>query len=164
MAAKIPNPTKNTLPAAAREKSIALLNQVLADLLDLWGQVKHAHWNVKGPQFHPLHLLFDTLAEELDGHADEVAERAVALSGAVGGTARAVAAASKLPEFPAGTTDGLAVVGALVERYAAVGGRARDGIGEADEAGDPGTADLLTGLARDLDKNLWFLEAHLQRG
>lgn len=164
MAAKKLFPTSITLPAAAREKMVPLLNQVLAELLDLWSQVKHAHWNVKGAQFHQLHLLFDTLAEELDGHADEVAERAVALGGTATGTARAVSAASKLPDFPAGTCECLAVVAVLVERYAAVGGSAREGIRTAADAGDEGTADLLTGLVRDLDKNLWFLEAHLQRG
>src|SRR4051812_30554474 len=56
--------TRIDLPADRRKKLIALLNQHLADTFDLYGHAKHAHWNVKGPQFHQLHELFDDLADE----------------------------------------------------------------------------------------------------
>ena len=58
--------TRNDLPAKAREEMIALLNRQLADTFDLMSQVKQAHWNVKGPQFFPLHELFDKLAEGIE--------------------------------------------------------------------------------------------------
>ena len=48
-------PTRNDLPAEARTKLVALLNQQLADSIDLYSQTKHAHWNVKGPTFIALH-------------------------------------------------------------------------------------------------------------
>jgi hypothetical protein len=69
------------LPADARKKLIALLNQHLADTFDQFGQSKQAHWHVKGPQFHQLHELFDDLAEQLEGYVDLIAERATALGG-----------------------------------------------------------------------------------
>ena len=58
--------TRNDLPAAVREKIIALLNQQLADTFDLYSHTKQAHWNVKGLQFFQLHELFDKLAEEVE--------------------------------------------------------------------------------------------------
>jgi len=92
--------TRNDLPADARQKLIKLLNQQLADTTDLRTQTKHAHWNVKGPNFIALHKLFDELAEQLSEFADEIAERATALGGVATGTARVVAANSRVPEFP----------------------------------------------------------------
>lgn len=156
--------TSHDLPAKVRGQVIPLLNQQLADTTDLFTQVKTAHWNVKGPHFIALHELFDKLAEELEGHADTVAERVTALGGLAVGTLRQAAAASRLLDLPAGTVDGRAVVQALVERYAGLAATTRAAIDAATALGDAGTADLFTGLSRDLDKSLWFLEAHLQVG
>ena len=86
--------TRIDLSAERREKMVAVLNQQLADTFDLHSQAKQAHWNVKGPQFHQLHELFDTLAEQLSGYVDLIAERATALGGTALGTARMSAAAS----------------------------------------------------------------------
>ena len=71
--------TQNNLPEPIRRKSIDLLNQHLADVLDLGLQAKQAHWNVKGPHFIGLHELFDKVAEELEEFTDDIAERAVEL-------------------------------------------------------------------------------------
>ncbi len=155
-------PTRIDIPADARTKLIAILNQHLADSTDLFTQVKHAHWNVKGPTFIALHKLFDEFAGDLVEAIDETAERATALGGVANGTVRAAAAASRLPEFPADTSGANAVVTALAERYAALAKTAREAIDATDKLGDKGTADLFTGQSRDLDQALWFLEAHLQ--
>lgn len=155
-------PTRIDLPTESRTKLIALLNQQLADTTDLYTQTKHAHWNVKGPNFIALHELFDKLAEEVLESVDEIAERATALGGAVGGTARHVAAASKLPEFPADVFGGSGIVAALADRFAQLTKSTRAAIDTATELGDADTADLFTGQSRELDKSLWFLEAHLQ--
>jgi starvation-inducible DNA-binding protein len=141
---------------------VELINRQVAGTLDLMTQTKHAHWNCKGPQFIALHELFDDLAEGLEKHLDEIAERATALGGFVNGTVRMAAAGSELEEFPAAVTEGLAQVKALSERYAALGASVRAAIDDAEEAEDKGTADLFTDMSRDLDKYLWFLEAHLQ--
>ena len=157
-----PFSTRIDLPADKREKLIDILNQHLADTFDLMSQTKFAHWNVKGPNFYQLHKLFDELAEGLEEHVDEIAERVTALGGVATGTARQAAASSRVPEFPAGVHKGLDVVAALADRYAAVGSAVRAAIDEADDLGDKDTADLFTSVSRDLDQSLYFLEAHLQ--
>jgi starvation-inducible DNA-binding protein len=156
--------TSNDLPAEQREQLVALLNQQLADTFDLMSQTKEAHWNVKGPNFYQLHELFDELATSLLGHVDSIAERATALGGLATGTVRMAASATRLPEFPLEVTRDLEVVGCLVERYASLATTTREAIGTADELGDADTADLFTEVSRDLDKHLWFLEAHVQEG
>lgn len=155
-------PTRNDLSADTREQSIQLLNQNLANLTDLYSQTKHAHWNVKGPHFWELHKLFDQLAEGLEEHVDETAERATALGGVAKGTVRMAASDSGLDDFPEGTHAGMDVVRTLADRYAAAGKAAREGIDQADEAGDTDTSDLLTAVSRYLDQSLYFLESHLQ--
>jgi len=69
--------TKNDLREKTRRTMIDLLNQELADVLDLGLQAKQAHWNVKGPHFIGLHELFDKVAEEMEELTDDMAERAV---------------------------------------------------------------------------------------
>jgi starvation-inducible DNA-binding protein len=79
---------------------VDLLNQHLADAVDLVYQAKQAHWNVKGPSFIALHQLFDVLLEEIEEHVDNLAERAVALGGTACGTVRVAAGRSRLAEYP----------------------------------------------------------------
>lgn len=150
------------LPDPTRVAMIRLLNQELADTTDLYSQTKQAHWNVKGIHFFQLHLLFDQLAEKRQGEADELAERATELGGYALGTVRMAAGSSRLPEIPTGINAGVDYVQALVERYGIHANAMRAAIDEADEAGDKDTADLFTEISRDLDKDLWFLQAHLQ--
>ncbi len=154
--------TRIDLPAATRDKVIALLNQQLADTFDLFSQIKQAHWNVKGLHFIALHELFDKLAEETEDYVDDIAERATALGGVAIGTARAAGKVSRLPEFPLEGVPGKAAVEALVERYALLAASTRKAIETSGAAGDADTSDLFTGVSRGLDKSLWFLEAHLQ--
>lgn len=155
-------PTRNDLKPDTRRKMVALINEQVAGTLDLMTQTKHAHWNCKGPHFIGLHELFDDLAEGLEKHLDVIAERATAVGGFVNGTVRMAAGATQLEEYPATITDGLAHVEALSDRYAALAASVRAAINEADDAGDKDTADMFTDMSRDLDKYLWFLEAHLQ--
>lgn len=154
--------TRIDLPADRREKLIALLNQQLADTFDLYSQSKQAHWNVKGPQFHQLHELFDDLAEELQGYTDLIAERATALGGTALGTVRMSAEASRLNEYPLDAGGSMQHVEALAERFAALAATMCAAIDAAEDLGDADTADLFTEVSRGLDKSLWFLEAHLQ--
>ena len=155
-------PTRNDLPADARTVLVDLLNAALADLTDLSTQTKYAHWNVKGPHFIALHELYDKLYTDLVGPIDEVAERITALGGIAKGTVRQTAASSRLTEFPSDVVDGRATTVALADRFAAVAKTTRAAIDRTASLGDADTADLLTGLSRQLDKALWFLEAHGQ--
>jgi starvation-inducible DNA-binding protein len=154
--------TKNDLPEATRAKAIQLLNARLADCKDLQTQVKQAHWNVKGPNFISLHLLFDKINDDVEDNVDEIAERAVQLGGVAEGTARTVARRSTLAEYPAAVPDGRGHVEALSSALAAFGAAARKGIDESNDLGDLDTADLFTEVSRGIDKWLWFVEAHLQ--
>ena len=81
-------PTKNDLPEAARREAVELLNQRLADCIDLQTQCKQAHWNVKGPTFIALHKLFDEINEDVEEYVDLIAERVVQLGGIAEGTVR----------------------------------------------------------------------------
>jgi starvation-inducible DNA-binding protein len=154
--------TKNDLPEATRVKAIELLNARLADCKDLQTQVKQAHWNVKGPNFISLHLLFDKINDDVEEYVDEIAERAVQLGGVAEGTARMVAKRSSLAEYPASAVDGRSHVEALSSALAAFGAAARKAIDQSDVLGDQDTADLFTEVSRGIDKWLWFVEAHLQ--
>jgi starvation-inducible DNA-binding protein len=150
------------IPAEKRTQIIGMLNQHLADTLDLHSQVKQAHWNVKGMNFYQLHLLFDELATELEGFVDLIAERVTTLGGIALGTVRMAASASVLPEYPVGAIDGKEHIEALVERYGQYTSRVRTAIDDSAVLGDQDTADLYTEISRAVDMRLWFLEAHLQ--
>jgi starvation-inducible DNA-binding protein len=154
--------TRNDLSAEVREKAIQLLNQHLADSIDLYSQTKQAHWNVKGPQFYQLHELFDKLAEEIEDHVDTLAERVTSLGGIARGTTRLAAAASRLSAYPAEAITGRQHLEALAVRFAALATTTRAAIDIAGKLGDAGTADLFTEVSRALDKALWFLESHIQ--
>ncbi len=153
--------TRNDLGANARKTSVGVLNASLVDTIDLTNAVRMAHWTVKGPQFIGLHELFEGFYAALGVTTDEIAERCVQLGGTPDGTTQAVGAATRLAPYPADLTDGMAHVAALSERYAALGATVRAGIDTVDQAGDADTADLMTDFSRQLDKQLWMLEAHL---
>ena len=156
------HPTKNPLPLASREPLVALLNSRLASAIDLQLQAKHAHWNVKGPNFIALHELFDKVYETAAEAVDELAERAVQLGGNAQGTLAGVARETKLRAYPAAISAGADHVEALGHALSAFGTQVREAIELAEEYGDPATADMLTGMAESVEKQLWFVEAHQQ--
>jgi starvation-inducible DNA-binding protein len=158
--AERPFPTKNDVPEPLRARLVVLLNQLLADAVDLQTQTKSAHWNVKGPNFIALHKLFDEVHASVADYADLLAERAVQLGGVAEGTARIVARRSDLEEYPQGIAEGGRHVEALSVALAMFGADIRRAIDEAEGLGDRGTADLFTEVSRGIDKALWFVEAH----
>jgi starvation-inducible DNA-binding protein len=154
--------TRNDLKSNVKKASIELLNARLADAIDLALLTKQAHWNLKGLQFIAIHEMLDGFRTAVDGHVDIIAERAVQLGGTAFGTAQTVAEKTTLKPYP---TDIYRIgdhLAALIERYGAVANAVRAAIDDADEAGDADTADIFTAFSRDLDKSLWFLEAHVQ--
>lgn len=132
------------------------------DLRDLHIQTKLAHWNVKGLQFQSLHELFDVLAGHVDGFVDLMAERVTALGGQALGTTQMIASSSRLPKYPLELRDGKDHLAALADRFGLCANHVRAAIDKSSELGDQDTADLFTEVSRQLDKDLWFLEAHLQ--
>jgi starvation-inducible DNA-binding protein len=115
---------------------------------------------VKGPNFIALHELFDKIAESIEDQIDTIAERVTALGGTAHGTLAAVARGTSLKPYPEDISNGAAHVEALATVLADFGKKVRAAIDEAAKFGDAGTSDLFTGISRETDKNLWFLEAH----
>lgn len=153
-------PSQNDLPEAVRLPLIALLNQNLADAIDLGLQAKQAHWNIKGPQFVSLHAMFDEMAEVLEELADELAERAVELGGLAEGTLQSVAAVSRLPAYDQTLLAGMEHVRVLGLALAQLTRSTRAAIEVATAGGDATTADVFTEVTRATDKLLWKLSAH----
>jgi starvation-inducible DNA-binding protein len=155
--------TRNDIPAATRKSVNELLNARLADAIDLGTQIKHAHWNVKGPSFIALHELFDEIAQTVADQIDTIAERVTALGGTARGTLVSVSRATSLKPYPEEISDGMDHVEALSAVVADFGRKVRAAIEESAKLGDADTSDLFTGVSRETDKNLWLLEAHLSR-
>jgi starvation-inducible DNA-binding protein len=153
--------TPSPLPEAARVAIAKVLNEQLATGLDLHSQIKLAHWNVRGPQFAALHPLFEQFAIQIAIHNDAIAERAVTLGALAIGTARQVAAGSKLAEYPVTTTRDLEHVAALAERFDTYLEGIRGARVTAEQHGDVVTFDLLGGAVEEFEKNAWFLRATL---
>lgn len=145
-----------------RQQIIAILNARLADAVDLGIQAKLAHWNVRGLHFIALHELFDKVVDTVAESADELAERIGQLGGIVVGNVHEVAKNTSLGAFPSNISKDKDIVAALTQGLAGFANAIRKDIDTTDALGDAVTADLLTGVARDIDKYLWFVEAHLQ--
>ncbi len=154
--------TRNNLSSNAKSVSIDLLNARLADGIDLALATKQAHWNLKGPQFIGIHLMLDGFRTEQDEWNDTMAERAVQLGGTALGTTQTVSAMTKLAPYPTDTYAVADHLAALIDRFSTYANALHDSIDQADEAGDADAADIFTEVSRGIDKQLWFLEAHVQ--
>lgn len=154
--------TRNSLPEKNRIEIASLLQDRLADSIDLMLQAKQAHWNVKGPHFIALHELFDKVYNNTAAYVDSIAERIVQLGGTAQGTIRAAAKQSSLPEYPLDITSGSKHVAELAHAIAFYGELIREGIALASQLEDADTADIFTEISRGADANLWFVEAHEQ--
>lgn len=145
-----------------RQQLIDILNARLADAVDLGIQAKLAHWNVRGMHFIALHELFDKVAGKAGDHADELAERIGQLGGVVKNNLQGVAKNTSLGAFSCEISKDKDILGALIQALAGFANNVRKDIDTTADLGDAVTADLLTGVARESDLNLWFVEAHLQ--
>ncbi len=150
------------LSEPARQAVSKSLNELLANGLDLHSQIKVAHWNIKGPGFAALHPLFETFALGLAAHNDSVAERAVTLGAKAYGTARHVAANSKITEYPQETTRDLEHVKLLAERIEQYLVQSRSTRAVAEQNADTDTVDLTTAVISEFEKHAWFLRASLE--
>lgn len=146
----------------ARKTAVSELNARLADGLALSMAIKQAHWNVKGINFIAVHELFDTVHANLEAHLDVFAERVQVLDGVAIGTAEAVAKSSTLREYPTDLVKSADHIREICARMRDHGEKLRAAIDVTDEAGDANTADIFTAASRTADKDLWFLESHLE--
>ncbi|GEM_PF-5398845 len=139
-----------------RKHMVEMLNQRVADLTDLFVQTKLAH-------FIAYHELFDKLAGHIPDLIDTVAEQAASLGGAVGKPVQFIASETSDPPWPLDENKDLAVLETLTERWFIVANSVREAV-DTSANKDPGTSDLFTEVCRQLDKNLWYLDAHLTDG
>lgn len=156
------NPTRNDMPEKVRQQACELLAPALAEAIHLHLQAKEAHWNVKGKDFYQLHELFDKVADAAHAWSDDLAERITALGGTAEGNPPVLVQRSKLPPNPTSSSAAREHIAAIADSLAAFGKRCRDGIARTADGGDAGTSDLFTEIVRESDKNLWFVESHLQ--
>jgi starvation-inducible DNA-binding protein len=146
----------------ARVASVDGLNDLLADTMALRDLYKKHHWQVSGPTFHSLRLLFDEHADEQSELVDAIAERIQTLGGICIATAHDVAALTKIERPPRGREEVPVQISRLLEAHEHVLIAARALARKAAEMGDDGTDDLLVSqVVRTNERQVWFLSEHV---
>lgn len=148
------------IPEAQREQITQGLSRLLADSYLLYLKTHNFHWNVTGPQFESLHLLFETQYTELAEAIDEIAERIRALGAFAPASFATYLKLASIQEEE-GHPDATAMVEQLVADHEAVAKTARSLFPFLDEAQDEATADLLTQRLSLHEKTAWMLRSHL---
>lgn len=149
------------LAESAARQSVTNLNQVLADTITLRDLYKKHHWQVAGPTFYPLHLLFDKHYEEQNELVDVLAERIQSLGGVSLAMAADVAETTIIPRPPRGREEVPVQISRLLHAHEVVLKEARTMARQAAEAGDDGTNDLLVSdVIRTNEKQVWFVSEH----
>ena len=150
------------LDETACESSINNLNQLLADTMTLRDMYKKHHWQVAGPTFYQLHLLYDKHHGEQDELVDSIAERVQLLGGVSIAMAPDVAETTIIPRPPRGREEVPVQISRLLEAHEFILKEARTMAREASEVGDDGTNDLLISqVIRTNELQTWFLSEHL---
>jgi starvation-inducible DNA-binding protein len=165
---------RNSRPAAAaapiinigisekhRVKIAEGLSKLLADTYSLYLKTHNFHWNVEGPMFNTLHVMFMDQYTELWTALDAIAERIRSLGYPAPGTYREFSRLTSIPETD-GVPDALEMVRLLVEGHEAVARTARAAFPAADKGGDESTADLLTQRLQVHEKTAWMLRSLLK--
>ena len=139
------------------------LSKLLADEFVLYTKTRNAHWNVEGPDFHSMHLFFESQYEELDEIMDSVAERIRMLGHYAPATLKSFLQLTHLGELTERSNDSLGFIRELVEDHDSIIQFLRGNITPfANEYGDAGTSDFVTGLMETHEKMVWFLRSHLK--
>ena len=148
------------LPDKSTDKIAAILYQLLADETVLTFLTRDAHWNVTGPLFHPLHEMFGTQYDALDGQLDEIAERIRAIGRPLNGRLSAISKQASLKEGKS-TSDASKLIEILLEGHESIIRGLRKSVDETAKLGDNGTSDFLTGLMESHEKTAWMLRSSL---
>jgi starvation-inducible DNA-binding protein len=150
------------LSATARTQSCQLLNVILADTTILYALYKKSHWNVAGPTFYQLHLLFDKHAEEQLELVDQIAERVQMLGGISVGDPRHAAELTSIERPPDGSEEVPVTLDRLLDAHEIIIEKVRSAIEKTEESGDMGTNDMLMGdVLRRNEMQVWFIAEHV---
>ncbi|RYY49035.1 MAG: DNA starvation/stationary phase protection protein [Chitinophagaceae bacterium] len=145
------------------KKIYALLNKTLADANVFYIKLRKFHWNIKGPDFMEYHLLFEKQYEGVEKAIDEIAERISSLGGVAVGTTAEFAKLSQLKESPGKVPSELEMLKELLADHETMIRSLRDAIEKCDEDyKDAGTADFLTDLIREHEKNAWKIRQYIK--
>src|SRR6201989_2861960 len=151
--------TPKNLQAVATE-----LSKLLADEFVLYTKTRNAHWNVEGNDFHSMHIFFETQYEQLDEVMDSVAERIRQLGHYAPATLQSFLSLTHLTEKLGERNDSPGFIKELVMDHEAIIVFIRENINRvANDYGDAGTSDFLTGLMEEHEKMAWMLRAHLPK-
>ena len=142
---------------------VGLLQGRLHALNDLYLTLKHAHWNLVGPNFIAVHELLDAQADAVRVMTDDVAERIATLGGVAQGTAGALVAERPWDDYGIGRADTSIHLSALDASYTRVIEGTREAV-TVSGVNEPVTEDLLIGQLRGLEKSQWLVRAHLATG
>jgi starvation-inducible DNA-binding protein len=150
------------LAETAARQSVDNLNQILADTITLRDLYKKHHWQVAGPTFYQLHLLFDKHYETQNEFVDTIAERIQMLGGISLAMAADVAEATNIPRPPKGREEVPVQISRLLHAHEIIIEEARSMARQAAESGDDGTNDLLVGtIIRGNEQQVWFVAEHV---
>ncbi len=146
----------------ARASVATALNNTLADTYTLYMKTHAYHWNVTGPQFHTLHVMFEEQYNEMWAALDEIAERVRALGVFAPTSGKQFAELTALDNADASPPAATTMVERLLSDHETLIKRARDGLAIAEEAGDAASADLLTVRIQTHEKTAWMLRSMTQ--
>jgi starvation-inducible DNA-binding protein len=138
------------------------LNLLLADTITLRDLYKKSHWQVAGPTFYQLHLLFDKHHDEQDEIVDEIAERIQLLGGVSLAMAHDIAETTRIARPPRGREEPPVQISRLLDAHEIIIGHCRELAKRASTLGDDGTNDLVVSdVLRTNELQIWFLSEHL---
>jgi starvation-inducible DNA-binding protein len=145
-----------------RQQSVTMLNQLLADTMTLRDLYKIHHWQVVGPTFYQLHILYDKHYEEQSVLVDSIAERIQILGGVAIAMAPDVAELTSIPRAPKDREEAPIQVSRLLEAHQIILKHCHDYAKKADDAGDDGTNDLVvSSVMRTNEMQVWFISEHV---
>ncbi|MBX0289129.1 DNA starvation/stationary phase protection protein [Hymenobacter sp. HSC-4F20] len=150
------------LDANTRQESVEMLNQMLADTCTIRDMYKKHHWQVVGPTFYQLHLLYDKHYEEQDALIDMIAERIQILGGVAVAMAADIAEVTSIPRPPRDREEAPVQVSRLLEAHQIILKNCHDFAKRADDSGDDGTNDLIvSNVMRTNEMQVWFVSEHV---
>ena len=147
-----------------KKKVCDVMNEKLADSLDMYTQAKFAHWNVKGMNFYQLHLVFDATAKVVRKQIDPIAERITQLGGVANGLVKQSAQHSSIPDADHEAIDGPSHLKTVANSLGAYCASLRDASEKIDDLGDEPTSDFFKQLVVEAEEELYFIESHLEAG